>query len=289
MVLNPNMIKKFKIKQSDFFEEHYARFDKLTSEKIPFKSIDKYFSSHFINKNNLKKYLKESPDAAIFAKQLLKERIELKQLHFALNEVELSSLSYPPIKYYQEKYGYNKLCNELGVISKYDYSQKTFSYKQDKLTIICDTREQKPLKFLGHNIINTRLNFGDYSVLGRENILAIERKSLQDLIGSAISGYERFYKEFQRVKDAGAYLVVVIEENLNTCLNYDLIPYIRKYSKISPGVLFHNIRELIQNFPCQFIFCAGRKDASETIIKLFNAEVDIRVCDLQYFKNMGLI
>ena len=46
----------------------------------------------------------------------------------------------------------------------------------DQLKIIIDTREQKPWEFPGHTTAVQKLDTGDYSVEGLEDILCIERK-----------------------------------------------------------------------------------------------------------------
>jgi len=62
-----------------------------------------------------------------------------------------------------------------------------------KPCIIIDTREQAPFLF-SENVDTQRatLDAGDYSVAGLTATVAIERKSLDDLVGSITAGRERF-------------------------------------------------------------------------------------------------
>ena len=46
----------------------------------------------------------------------------------------------------------------------------------DPFTIIVDTREQIPREFGYHNTAKRKLDTGDYSIEGFEDILAVERK-----------------------------------------------------------------------------------------------------------------
>jgi len=55
--------------------------------------------------------------------------------------------------------------------------------KLENITAICDTREQRPLNLAPLQVVTGTLATGDYSVQGLENIVAIERKSLSDLLG----------------------------------------------------------------------------------------------------------
>ncbi len=65
---------------------------------------------------------------------------------------------------------------------------------------LIDTREQFPLELpsLAPPVIAT-LATGDYSVMGLTNVVAIERKSLDDLLGCIGQERERFDREVQRL------------------------------------------------------------------------------------------
>jgi ERCC4-type nuclease len=67
--------------------------------------------------------------------------------------------------------------------------------------IVVDTREQLPLVFTRLPSIIGALPSGDYSALGLENAIAVERKSIADLV-SCCSGEnrERFERELHRLR-----------------------------------------------------------------------------------------
>lgn len=67
------------------------------------------------------------------------------------------------------------------------------------ITAICDSREQRPVDLFPLKVIRGTLATGDYSVAGLQHSIAIERKSLQDLIGCVGRERERFEKEIQRL------------------------------------------------------------------------------------------
>jgi ERCC4-type nuclease len=64
---------------------------------------------------------------------------------------------------------------------------------------LVDSREQKPLS-LDMPCRQTCLTTGDYSVVGLENHVAVERKSLEDLVGCVGRSRERFEREIQRLR-----------------------------------------------------------------------------------------
>jgi len=77
--------------------------------------------------------------------------------------------------------------------------------KPDQITAIIDTREQAPLDLqykLGHRLKSEvgTLYTGDYSIKGLEHHVAIERKSLDDLMGCIGKGRDRFEREIIRLK-----------------------------------------------------------------------------------------
>ena len=68
-------------------------------------------------------------------------------------------------------------------------------------TIVVDTREQAPLTFTRLVSIPGTLTSGDYSFCGGEELSAIERKSIADLVACCMgSNRERFFRELHRLR-----------------------------------------------------------------------------------------
>ncbi|QEF99752.1 hypothetical protein Mal15_38180 [Stieleria maiorica] len=68
------------------------------------------------------------------------------------------------------------------------------------ITAIIDTREQMPLVLPGLRTEPATLPTGDYSVKGLESVIAIERKSLPDLLACVGRERERFEREIDRLR-----------------------------------------------------------------------------------------
>ena len=64
---------------------------------------------------------------------------------------------------------------------------------------IVDSREQNALNLEPLTTVTSTLPTGDYSVRGLEHVVAIERKSLGDLVGCVGRDRERFDREVQRL------------------------------------------------------------------------------------------
>ncbi len=76
--------------------------------------------------------------------------------------------------------------------------------------IIIDTREQEPWTFANLPSEPGTLDSGDYSIRGLEHVVALERKSLPDLLTCCGSERERFVRELIRLR-AYPYRAVVCE------------------------------------------------------------------------------
>ncbi|HRR45284.1 MAG TPA: ERCC4 domain-containing protein [Mesotoga sp.] len=66
--------------------------------------------------------------------------------------------------------------------------------------LIVDTREQAPLFDVCEWCVRKALKQGDYSVVGFEDKVAIERKNMADLLSSLGSDRKRFEKELERLE-----------------------------------------------------------------------------------------
>ena len=82
------------------------------------------------------------------------------------------------------------------------------------LVLVCDNREQDPFAFAGEayagtTVVQGTLQTGDYSVRGLETRVAVERKSLPDLVHCLGPDRERFVRELERARALDAFVVVV--------------------------------------------------------------------------------
>jgi ERCC4-type nuclease len=70
--------------------------------------------------------------------------------------------------------------------------------------VVIDTREQAPYTFDDYSnwiggVEVRALKTADYSIAGYESVIAVERKTLQDIVGSLMHGRERFLRELDRL------------------------------------------------------------------------------------------
>ncbi len=98
-----------------------------------------------------------------------------------------------------------------------------------KPTVIIDTREKAPFVFTGLDnwiggIKRQKLDVGDYTVLGMEPLLRLERKSLTDLITTLMQWRKRFFKECEALANFRyrALLVEATYEDVKSVYDDDL-------------------------------------------------------------------
>jgi DNA excision repair protein ERCC-4 len=129
-------------------------------------------------------------------------------------------------------------------------------------TIIVDPREQKPYCFTTVQTIRKKLAAGDYSILGYEQQIAVERKSLDDLVHTVVRDGGRFRRELS-VLDTYRFACVVIEGSLHNV-------YAGHYnSQASPQSIVGLICRLMIDFPhVTWLFADKRPYAVEMTERL---------------------
>lgn len=144
--------------------------------------------------------------------------------------------------------------------------------------IIVDTREKAPWHFQGltkrHNKIQKQLLIekvikklpaGDYSILGSETDIAIERKSCQDLVSTIFHGRSRFLKELERLQNY-RFSAVVVEATWQ-----DVLMYCKAKTEANPVSLDSSILAFMERFiKTHWIFRPTRFSAMKTAYKLFD-------------------
>lgn len=97
---------------------------------------------------------------------------------------------------------------------------------RSKLIVVVDSREQLPWS-LCYPTVTRALAAGDYSIVGLEAEIAIERKSLGDYVDTVIHEWMRFRKELNRL---GGYSLscIVVEGSVQDVMDHryesDAIP-----------------------------------------------------------------
>ena len=290
-------LRGYGLNKEKYYHTYYPKKDLLTGDTINFKTKEQYLNSDFNDKNNMKKWLKEQPldKAQEYTKQLLAKRKEDKKLTYSPCQVELRTIMAPSIISYNKLFNdYYDVCSSIGLENKFIHPSNIIHQFKNKLnskdTIYVDTREQNWLKFNIPFEIKT-LPYGDYTCSNDNCSCFIERKSLSDFISTlSVGNLERFKNEITKAKKDNAYLVVIVEEKLTNALSFQYLPHISKKIKATPEFIFHNVRQLLQEFDnLQFLFVDGREEMKRAIESIFASKCFYKKVDLQLAYDMKLL
>jgi len=119
------------------------------------------------------------------------------------------------------------------------------------LKILIDTRERKPYKFETPSKTAT-LKTGDYSLSGAEHLVAIERKTIDDLVSSLTINRKRFERELFRGR-AINYFALLIEASLSDLSNG------RYQSKMLPKAAIQSLLAFSVRYNLPIFFADNRE------------------------------
>lgn len=135
--------------------------------------------------------------------------------------------------------------------------------KPQPLRIIQDSREQAPFRFEGFPAVVevAGLDAGDYSLAGFERRVAIERKSLPDLVACLGVERERFARELARLRgyDCAAIVIEASADDLRA-------GHFR--AKLNPEAAWQSVLAFAQRYRIPFFWSESRADAEETTFHL---------------------
>lgn len=125
--------------------------------------------------------------------------------------------------------------------------------------IAVDTREQRPYRF-PHCEVKT-LTTGDYSIVGLEERIAIERKQLRELFGITGRDRERFERELERMTKLD-FAAIVIEADLSQILRGDA------FSQVSPKAVVGSLVSWSIRYRAHVFFAGDRRHANALTCRL---------------------
>lgn len=139
------------------------------------------------------------------------------------------------------------------------------------MKILIDTREQIPYKFEIPSEVGT-IPIGDYSIVGLENHIAIERKELNDLIGCLTTGRDRFERELFKGRSLD-YFSLVLECSLSDLANG------RYRSEMNPKSAIQSLLTFSVRYRLPVFFAENREYAqriTENLLCKYAREIEKR-------------
>lgn len=141
--------------------------------------------------------------------------------------------------------------------------------------IICDTRERKNksiLKYfdkIGQDYIVSKLDYGDYKIFKKNDVVIDRKDSLLELAGNLChtSEHERIKREIARAKEDGCkeFIFLISESKIKTV--EDIKNWTSPHTKVKGSTLLKIMTTMSKKYGVKFIICE-RKKMGEKIIEL---------------------
>ena len=150
--------------------------------------------------------------------------------------------------------------------------------EKSKLTLVTDSREQKPLEFkdgVFDEMVIRGVPVGDYwcEIDGVEIPLCFERKGLGDLFGTMTKGHKRFKHMLERAKEAELKVVLLIEESMSVVhegYSYKVGGKTVK-SKFSGDAMLAKLATVYVKYDLEYHFFSNRREMARYIEDQFQA------------------
>ena len=128
-----------------------------------------------------------------------------------------------------------------------------------KPAIVVDSREQQPLSFSRLPAIRGALLTGDYSVLGLQELFAVARKSISDLVGYCIGqNRERVERELHRLRGFRFKRLLVIGTEAEILEG-------RYRSNVKPAAVWGTLATVEVRYDIPIVFCETPERAGRLI------------------------
>ena len=134
---------------------------------------------------------------------------------------------------------------------------------KDPFVIIVDTREQIPWEFGYHDTAKRKLDTGDYSIEGFENILAVERKRSVSELATNLS--EKRFKDvltrLSKIKHPYMVFEFSLDEVYKFPVGSDIPKKLWDKLKISGNYIIKRLIEIQLEYGIQVVFCDDPSNA----------------------------
>lgn len=129
--------------------------------------------------------------------------------------------------------------------------------EKPRVQIIVDTREQMPWSFdpKEFEVISRKLDFGDYACAVNETAFFIERKSLDDFVGSITAGRDRLWTEFERANASQARGMIMVEGSVQDVLTHSY------QSATTTKSVIGTCAAIFRDFGYAVLFAGGRLES----------------------------
>lgn len=140
------------------------------------------------------------------------------------------------------------------------------------------------IKYFEHNdikYVTNKLLFGDYRDYNKPGIVIDRKHNIAELAQNCTREHDRFRRELERARDAGATLYILVEQNMYVSHGdkirvetiSDLIRWTSKYTIVKGEKVFRVLVKWTKEFPLKVVFCS-KQQTGRKIIELIYGDDD---------------
>jgi len=129
------------------------------------------------------------------------------------------------------------------------------------MIIVFDNREKDEYTFGDIVTIKQKLDAGDYSIAGLEDRISIERKNIDDFVGTVIYHQDRFHEELCALAHMD-FAAIVVEASLKDILDH------RYKSDVLPLSVIGAAVAIMVEYRVPIIFCGNRQLACHVTLTI---------------------
>lgn len=134
-------------------------------------------------------------------------------------------------------------------------------FEPPPFVLVYDTREQLPFALTGFAAMKETLDAGDYSILGYEDRVAVERKSYLDAWGSMSTGRARFERCVKRLAALDRAAIVI------ECSLTQLATQPGRIERTTPASVVGGLISWSAQYALPVFFCDTREQAERVTIR----------------------
>lgn len=156
--------------------------------------------------------------------------------------------------------------------------------------ILVDTREKpkaigKILEYFGSHGIQydtSKLYFGDYMEYTNPRLVIDRKQNVAELAKNCTSDHERFKRELERVKNAGAHLVILVEQDrykdrdewVNIRDISDLMLWSSEHTQVRGEKVYRILASWCAKYPISVEFCDKRSTGRRIVEILYKRKTE---------------
>lgn len=135
---------------------------------------------------------------------------------------------------------------------------------------------------VGISYESTKLLFGDYREYSRPETVIDRKHGIAELAKNCTVEHERFRRELERAKKAGATLILLVEQNrykdrgewVKVETIEDLLRWSSPHSMVRGERVYRVLKSWTAKFPLRVEFCDKRATGRKIIEILYNGEIE---------------